>query len=599
MAKPRRNIPTGGWEGYIKDLAQEVETTYRDRNVRHEMVHNHRMMKIGPKLPEKFTTSGVEFRAPLVFDLLRRIVAIINMMPVPKRIPLDSVSAEAQKNSSLIENWLMRFYETLFGSSYEVIKDALCADGMAVFKVILDRHKWGGIEREENEDADVFNNRVTNLHRANMPFELEHIASSTYYPVDDGSEEVLEITQRYARPLARQYGLVPFDGKLVKPRELGPKGATAGAYHSTSKFIEYWNKTHYVYMVDETIVDEGDHDYGRPPYFAAFATMTSSKDPSEQGISFAYPLIPLQQGVNEAVTMKLNWGRLNSYPSASLEPISDDVGSAFDENEPTVEITPGALMKLPAGYRFHWNEAPTVGADLTQMLMFILEMANQVSLAPILSGDTGSNAMSQASLATVSTIAKSIFGPGLDSMCRAFDSMAEFTLELIDRVLKEPVPLFDVTGKKGTWIEIGPDDIKGYYRIKHNIEASIPAEKYQKAVVYGDAYSRGAVSMRYYREEGLGVNDPDVMDTERTVEDMRKTPQYWNFLMQKFMDRIQGIPAVPATSPGNINPQALQQMVAGQGENIAPQGTPANAPVGPGGPGAPVVQGIQQPMGLI
>jgi hypothetical protein len=591
-----RESPIGGWEGYIKDLTLEVETTYRDRNYRHEVVHDHRMMKVGPRLPEKFKASGVEFRAPLVFDLLRRIVAVINMMPVPRRIPLDSISAKAQENSSLIENWLMRFYGLMVANTYELVKDALVADGMGVFKVILDRHTWGGLEREENEPADIFNNRIKNLHRASNPFSIEHIESSTYYPIDDGKREVLEVTKRYARPLARQYGLVSQGGKLVKPTELGPKGVEA--FHQSSKFIEYWNETHYVYMVDDVIVEEGDHDYGRPPYFVAYATRTSSKDPAERGISFAYPLISLQQGINEAVTMKLNWGRLNSYPSASLEPISDDVGSAFDENEPTVEITPGELMKIPAGYRFHWNEAPNVGDDLTQMLQFLLSMANEVSLSPILHGEIGSTNMSQASMTTIATIAKSIFGPGLDSLCMAFDEMAAFVLELIDRVLKEPVPLFDTSGKKGTWVEIGPDDIRGYYKVFHKIEATIPAERHQKAVVGGDLQSRGAISMREYRENWIGINDPETIDTERMIEDMRKTPQYWNFLMQKFMDRVQGVPATPATSPSNINPQAMQQLMAGQGQQVAPQGTPATPPVGPGGPGAPVVPGIQQPMAM-
>ncbi len=564
--------PKGGWKNYILDLVQEAESLYKVRNDIYEDLHEHRMMRKPPTIPAEFEKSGVSFHAPLVYDLDRRIVALINNYPVPKRIPLTK-GADAQAQSSKIEKWLSAFYREAFKSVYPQVKDALVADGMGVFKVILDKHVWGGIERGVGEEEDVFNNRVDNWRRSRLPFRIEHVASKTYCPIGDGTDEVLEISHRSARPISRQYKLVSDGTRLVKPRDLGTKERSE-EYPEKIKFIEYWNKTNYVYMVDETIVEQGEHNYGRPPYFPAYATITSSHNPSEQGLSFAFPLMSLEQAVNDVVTMRMNWERLNSYPSAVLEPISEDVMATFPEDAPEIEITPGGILNIPPGFKFRWVEAPSTGRGLVELQQLVTELADKVSLAPILSGISGSD-QSNAALVTVATIAKSIFGTGLESLANAFDEAGAFVLELIDRFFSdsEPVSVFGIKNKKqGEWMELRPKDINGYYKVSHNVSAIIPAEQFQKGTVLNQAYSIGAVSMRYLREEGYALEAPEEMDDERFQEDFLKWPEVRTLLAQKFIERVQGVP-----------PAATQTMTGG---------TPPGMPAGMGGIGAMMNPGM-------
>jgi hypothetical protein len=90
--------------------------------------------------------------------------------------------------------------------------------------------------------------------------------------------------------------------------------------------------------------------------------------------------------------------------------------------------------------------------------------------------------------------------------------------------------------------------------------------------------------MRYYREEGIGLHDPEKMDREVWLEQQRKDPNYNNTLvalaMHPFQHRLRAI----------------------QNQGVPPglqgQGTPANIPAGQGGQFAPVVTpaGEQSPL---
>ncbi|HYE76681.1 MAG TPA: hypothetical protein VEI97_01715, partial [bacterium] len=152
------------------------------------------------------------------------------------------------------------------------------------------------------------------------------------------------------------------------------------------------------------------------------------------------------------------------------------------------------------------------------------------------------------------------FDPGAKSMAQAFDEMAAWMLEMVERRIKAPVPVWygNLKKKQGEWLELDPREIEGVYRVQHVIEPVIPLERQQKAMLLADAQARGAVDMNTYREDGLGIDDPERMEDKVLIEIGLNRPETWEIIMANVrretgheVPNEQAVPqgALPPTGP--------------------------------------------------
>lgn len=531
-----------------------------------------RYLEQAPYIPEDFKKTSVDFRSPLIYDQIRRSSSILgSSFPEPVRIPLKP-GPEEQERSSLIEDWFRAAYRKMGLETFVKGMDSLVATGMFVVKETLKAHEWSahGLKRD-NEGEEDYLERVDTHHRQHFPFAWEHVPTSTYYPLD--GSEVLIITRRETLPVLRHYNLSYQNGKMEKAT--GPVNLSQAP--NTVEVIEYWNRTHYVYLVEGMVVRSGRHAYGRPPFFSASLTTAGDADPGTEAISLAFPLLRIQDTLDTLITIQMNWAFLTGFPPFSLEPRSED---AVLPN-PNIEIKwgPGKTTLPPLGWKWGPMQMPMVGGDLSQLRDFFKALSDQLSLAPILAGTPPGADFSNAASLTMMAQAKAIFGPGVRSVERMFDETGAFKLRLIAEVLHEKsVPVYYVNGGKdgerpNSWLSIGTETIRGYYEMYHRLEPVIPAERMQKSIWLADAQARGGVSMRYYREEGIGLPAPEKMDEEVLLEQLQTYPEVRSFVIGKAMEMLQA-------------------------EGFMPQlpGSEAALPAGPGGPGATVVPGVQQPI---
>lgn len=599
---PAEGVPSAGWTSYLKDVTPALETKYRGRNKRIKDIRDRRLNLVGPKIPKNFRITATEFRAPLIRQLIRASQALMAVrMPIPKRIPLSEAPAD-QKASSEIEKKLTAIYARLLRKEdwYGQVTDALAADGEATWKLLVRKKDWLGMPQGDDEEDSAYLKRTERTRRQKFPLAVEHIASESYYPVawdDDGSTEVMEISYREPAPLAHQYGLTSRDGKLVVKAGMGPQ--TSEKYAKAARYVEFRNTTHCAISIDGVVVEEYAHDLGGTDFFHVDFSTNSIKDATYQTESIAEPLIKLQDGIENLITIQGNYAFLAGFPVAVLEPVGEDSIPEYDEGT-VIKWEPGGTVQPPYGYRWHWADPPRAGSDLTQVREFLMEMSDRVSLAPILQGHAEER-MGATTAATLIAVGKSVFGPGLMNLGRGFDHMAARILYLTENVLKAPLPLWmsDAAGKDG-WYELDPDEIEGYYEVFHSLAPVIPMEQMQKTVWLTQGQQTGAVTMRRLREDGYGLEDPDQEGEEVQIEQLQGRPEYQNLLMAQFTKDIQADMG-PQMAPQAQTMAALQQALVGigaalqalqQSQGPAGAGTPPTPPAGMAGPGAAAAPGM-------
>ena len=547
------------WGSYIHSLVSAMETKYKQRNTRIREVRDRRYWRKIPVIPDKFKATATAYRGSQVFDMIRRSESLMDGMPEPHVSRLSGEEAERR------ESFMIGFYEESgLKKIYGKIKDSLFGDGGTCWKILCKSDEYLNTPQTEGESSDSYNNRVKKHRETHFPFTAEHIPFNCFHPITN--DEILEITERETLPLMRQYGVIYSNrefrfGNIVGSPDIPPTGSAPRKV----KWVEYWNDKIYVYMLGNLVVEAGEHEYGRHPYFFAHSMEASTGDPADECISIATPLVYIQDLIDAFITIQMNWAFINGFPQGRMTPTSDDAAEISDTD--TVVWEPGGILDAP-GRKFEWVQAPNIGQDVKAIIEFLKGEADVVSLAPILYGIAGANTSSTMATSLIA-IAKSIFSTGTGNIASAFDDTAAFVLNIIENKLHAPVYVYRV-GKKN-FVSLSPDEINGYYKFEHTYEPQIAAERATRATLLADAHARDAIPMRLYVEEGLGYEDPAKLMRERKVEDYTKRADYANRVIQEAF-RLIGL---------ELQPQQQQ---------------PTAIPAAPGGPGVPMIPGIQLPM---
>lgn len=584
---PGSGLPKGDLEEYIVRVARRLQDKYTGRNDSIDEKWKRRRNEREPFVPEGFRETTQETKLPLIRDLIRRAQAIIgDRPPLPNVVPLRT-GPESQMNADKRELWLAAAYQRMLQREdfHSMLTDAFSNDGECVCKVTPNLKGWGEDLKQKDGEADAeYNDRADTLRKRRFPFMGEHVATKTYFPCppdEDGLCEVLEIAEHEAYTIADLYDLVPKKGKLVKPdgTEIGP--VADKDYPSTCKVTTWINRTHYAILVDDKIVEKDTHDWGRPPYFHAYFSTTSSKDPAFLTESIADPVLELQDKLENMMTATENYIWLASFPSGYLEPASADAIPEFDNTgKKEIVMKPGKLgLNIPWGMVPKWMAPPPIGQDLRMYQDTLQKILDRVTLAPVLYGEIQGDISGPVQTSVVA-IAKSIFGPGLANFARMYDEMAEFMQYCIENVIKEPVPVWQEYMKENPggaivkraasdWEELGPDDIKGYYSVAHKLSPIIPLEQQQKQIMLAAGVDRGVISEVRLVEEGFGISDPERELEKAAIDGYAKLETYKQMVFTEFEKRIM------------------------QSQNVLGDGTPPVPPVGPGGP-VPQMAGAQQ-----
>ena len=593
----------------IKTILTRAKSRYDGRNARIKAVQDHRWNLTGPTIPKAFRKTTKEARLPYVRDLLKRGQAILgSQLPKPKVEPQSRKPGDV-KNASKRERYLASSYRRMDpkGLTFHNITDALCADGEAVWKLSLRMSEWAGEERDSagDEEDETYLARVGKIHREHYPICWEHVDTQTFYPIrqdHDGFIETVEISTRETYAVLDELGVkYEYENGKYRLEDLGPVISPAASMADpiptvnltdTCEYSEHYNMDHVTYSVDGVKIKSEKHPFRRPPYYNPLFSPTSAKDPQYRTEGLADGILQLQDHLEWITTIRLNWASLTGFPTGRIVPVTEDATLAGTEQSNKVVWEQGGIVKAPDGFKFEWVPTPGTGQELGVLQDFFKDLTDDVSLAPILYGEAQGDLSGPAAQSLIA-MARAIFGPASDNLQTEFNRMASDIQWLIENVIKDDVPVFEKAGKTATekkahpggWIELGPDDIDGYYEVEHEMAPVVAIERMSKAIWLADAWARGGVDAEYYREEGLGINDPEEMDRRVRTEKLRDSQPYTDALIMKFMERVSSM------APPQAQPQLQQMLQPGQ-----PGAPPAGIPVQPGGPGIPMVAGVGDSM---
>jgi len=540
---------------YVRVLETDLEDRFRARNRYYREIDDlrHRLHEI--PIPKAFRATTQEIKVPVLEDLFERVSADLAANPPVVNVPTVGLSEQAQRNSSHREkatNAILNQLDTQAAPDriWRRAVDHVVQYGMGILKLIYRPDAWTNyyqaVKSYDELDADARQEDLKGLKVERVPFTWQAPDPRTFYPLflDGELVEVLEITERPKLQVARDYGVKLDDkGRLESPLGERYVPGTPASGADRVRFIEHWDREHVTYWADGALLKQIRHRYGRVPYFPFYGITTGSNRPEHAAKSVGDRLLGLVKPLDAALTMRLNWMYLASYPMAAHERPEGGLMPEGEDGQPPepVQFTPGVIHDLRPGERLLWIPPPDVGPAVVHVADQILQLLEQYGLPPIAkgmgSGDDSGYALNQ----RISSI-KGLYNPILTNAAIALEEMVKFLWWLIKHRVGESVAVWANAEKTNSnmtdraILELSPADIT-HYNCTVSITPEMPSNRIAVEQASLMQQQAGAISMRYHREEGLGLSAPEEMELEVALERLKATPEYQSLLMKEVMKR--------------------------------------------------------------
>lgn len=579
-------------------------------------------------IPAQYRGTTKEVRLPLLADQSDLMAAIID--DSPRVIHVDPVQEgpSAGRNASLRERWseaiVDQVQQELNRPVLSMLSQNLSRDGMAVLKVVYRGDHWSDLPDSEKlfggRAADTLNpkelkelkdSRKTATKGARLPFSWVDVDPMTYMPVYGPTgevEAVIELTERPIRAVLASYNKVLAYKKvgrsnqwipLVALGEAEPPDGQDTTYDTrqTVPVWEYWDRACTITFVEDVPVKYAEHNTGQVPYFEAYAKPDSSHDPERKSRPTGFKQKWLVELLNRFWTMMGNVGYLYCYPTPVTEtPLDANVPLAADGRPPHIEWEVGKHITLMAGQKLLFVSPPaehmTLMSDLIQQALRLFDQSS--GLGPAIRGVGGAD---QPGYALQQLIGASLLSlkPAIKQRDWMLARAIAYTWRLIETRIGEPVPVWgtnpdaDKGGKK--WLELGPDDIKGYYKVEVESkplmgQLRISLGSFGASMVKARMMSRGRAM-----EELLGIEQPEDEMDDIAIDEMLETDPHLKRQMQETALKRAGL--LPQGAPPGTQPQ-----LPGAGPPMMPPPGVGATPALPGAlPGPPGVgPGIGMPL---
>lgn len=373
------------------------------------------------------------------------------------------------------------------------------------------------------------------------------------------------------------------------------------------------------------------HDYGEPitktlkgPYFHALGVTTDSRLPEHAGLGILFGYLPLFRLMDSLLTTQANAAFLTGFPAFKkitppnqIAGLEAPYGRDGRETSPTT-IEPGKLYP----YDVMPIDQPKNGVEtdkLMQNIQQMLEAALPSTLQGMLGADQSGYALNQAAY-----LARIAWDPIVKGAQRALAQRVGFESWLIEHQIGEAVYAWGEqyqkgsnqttgTASKGTWLKLGPDDLKGVHRYTVSLNPSTPSNDIVETRALGEKMQLKLIT---YEDavEAAGSN-PDEVEKSWMLYDMKRSPEMQQALKDAVFQKVATIrtkaldqlglspqelaggPGLggPGAGPAGPPPAAIQAMGGPMTPGAPPPGGPGGMPANP----VPPQPGLPQPAGPI
>jgi len=189
-----------------------------------------------------------------------------------------------------------------------------------------------------------------------------------------------------------------------------------------------------------------------------------------------------------------------------------------------------------------WMLAPPMGVDIKDLTGELRQWADRVANVPdIVRGEAKSGTPAWG-MAQLLMSARRIYDPIANNAAISHTERAKHVMQIIQHVHKEPITVLSSTseeGKKRAWLELGPNDINGYYGVNAEIVTLTEDRRIQMGQFGAQMHSEGAISMRGLREEYLMIAAPEEMEKEVKKEQIRNSKEWADMVFSMIRLRVE------------------------------------------------------------
>ena len=556
-------MPKGKAEKQIiaKALRSDVEIHYQKRNRMMQDMRDRRYQEKSVLIPEAYKQTAREVRLPLLADTIDLMVAICDDAPWNVHVdPFDETQG-AQRNSSLREKWTKAAFDQvekeLGRPVTSLVRANQVGDGAGVLKVVYSPDSWTELptaktvfgktvdQLNEEELGDLGSRVDTAKKGSRLPFTFVDVDPINWHPIygpNGQVDAVIEVMERPVRSVLAKYAnkirwnaktnsVVPALGTLG---EAYPYDGFSAQYDTRPhlKVWEYHDRQESMIFVEDVLVHSFRHNMGSPPYFHCFAKPSPDRNPERYSRPPAFKQIWLLDLLDSFWTMMSNAGYLFCYPTpVTVTPAGLEVPLGDDGRPVAQEYEVGKHLTLWQGQEFKFVTPPSehlqLMGTLIQNAMRMYEVSSGLgpAIRGVGGGDQAGYAINQLIQASMMTLHPAI---------KQFDFMMSqaiaYVWRMIEKRIKDDVwvwgdPIKKEDKAKKKWLSLGPEDIRGYYKVEVETKPLVDQMRIAKGSFAAQMVKAKLLDRRRAIEEYLGYEDPDsVMDAIWVDESMEAGP---------------------------------------------------------------------------
>lgn len=582
-------------ETQLQDLLGSLVSDFTERNERIEKIRTVRRMqnkleddKGRSLIPDRYRKIPLDIHLPLVRDAGQRISASLTANYMKIIIPPWSNKPEAVKASGkrevVLNAGIKRLEEESGRPTFRRIISSAIYTGWGVHGLWYKPDHWSGFPRKGKESPDEYMDRVDEFKMGRrLPFMWRHIPTETFYPVlNEGQIGQVMISREVPiYDCSREFNLdiTTLRGYKGVGTAILPEGVKRN--FETITVTEYWDDMHCQYLVGTgakaTIIEEIEHGYGQVPFFICYGDQGEDDDPTFIAESPMWPVAMMQPILEALLTLKCNIAWIYGYPTPVIEtPLEAEVGIKIDED--TGEPAPldwelGDVQTLGRGQKVTFPlQQASAGPDIDDLIQFLLSMADRASLPALARGEGVGSDWSGYLMAQLNAAIRNRLQEMVNSIEGSLGGLVEFWQCLIEKKLKTPMVVD--TGPSGGILQLGPKDIRKYYKAQVRLNADIPQNM---AVVSQTAIQlvRAKLWSRRRGMEAVSVDDPTAEAEEILLDELLEFPE---------------VKALAIQLAGKEVVEALQKEAGAAAPPPGMAGDPA-AITGPPAPGTPPAPG--------
>src|SRR3972149_3582508 len=383
----------------IKKEVERRRALYMERDTVMHNIRRYRLMRHKVQVPKAYQRQlGGEnaIKLPIMYRLVQTAVSSVakrfpTVYAEPQSIPDRKSASELTRGLSLLlqaidsmspRPFLQGLYFNLFG------------DGLGVVKT--QPGPWSGFPiPADDEDPEVYNAKVMLfLSQHPLPFYMKVVDPPPCSPPMDeyGEGAFIESGWRTTQETLRSLRLSPRETGLgvqyIPEDKPYPDLELPPGFPPTTRVDEIWTKDEVaIVLQNHQAVLVMPNTMGESPYTWGFADPTGVEDPTNIGMSVAFPLYYIAPWIDTMVGIMTAWSMFAAptpYPTQGPGP-----GVRPTQETKIETFQPGKMYHFPTGRKFGIMSPPDVGAPVLQYLNFLIESADKGGLPALVSGGGG------------------------------------------------------------------------------------------------------------------------------------------------------------------------------------------------------------------